>query len=47
MKKFRILYFINAYTTECFVKANNEREVEKEFRKLKGENPTILTIEEC
>ena len=47
MKKFRILYFINAYTTDFFVKANNEREAEKIFRALKGKNPTILNIEEC
>ena len=47
MKKFRILYFINAFTTEYFMKANNEEEARNKFRDLKGENPVILSIEEC
>ena len=47
MKKYRILYQSNSYTTEYFVKAENEKVAEIKFREVKGNNPKIITIEEA
>ena len=46
MKKYRIIYQSNAYTTEYFVNAENEETAEKKFREIKGNNPKIVSIEE-
>ena len=47
MKKYRILYQSNSYTTEYFVKVKNEKVAEIKFREVKGNNPKIITIEEA
>ena len=46
MKKYRIIYQSNAYTTEYFVNAEFEETAEKKFRNIKGNNPQIISIEE-
>ena len=46
MKKYRITYQINTYTTEYFVNAENKETAEKKFREIKGNNPKIVSIEE-
>ena len=46
MKKYRIIYQCNTYTTEYFVNAENEETAEKKFREIKGNNPKIVSIEE-
>lgn len=47
MKKYRITYQSNTYTTEYFVKAENEEAAEKKFREVKGNNPKIVSIDEA
>lgn len=46
MRKYKIVYQSNAYTTEYFVKADDAEMAEKKFREVKGENPMIIKIEE-
>ena len=46
MKKYRITYQSNTYTTEYFVNAENKETAEKKFREIKGNNPKIVSIEE-
>lgn len=46
MKKYRILYMKCSYTTEVFVRADNEAEAVKKFYEIKGENSKILAVEE-
>ena len=46
MKKYRILYFKNSYTSDHVVRADSEAEAKKKFFEAKGENSTILEIEE-
>lgn len=45
MKKFRIMYWFNSCTTECYVKADDEAKALEKFKKLKGEKQ-IISIEE-
>lgn len=47
MKKYRIYYMNHTYTSEVYIMASNEKEAERKFRKLKGENPKILNIEKA
>lgn len=44
MDKYRIIYWFNSCTTECYVRANNEREALEKFREMKGEK-RIINIE--
>lgn len=46
MKKYRIVYQINLYSSEYFVKASNKEIAKKKFREVKGENAKIIKIEE-
>ena len=47
MKKYRIVYQLNSITTEWYVRADNEKDAEKKFRDLKGNNVKIINIEEA
>lgn len=46
MKTYRIVYWFNSITTECFIRAANPEEAEKLFRERKGTHK-ILKIEEA
>lgn len=46
MKKFRIMYWFNSCTTECYVKADDEVGALEKFKELKGEKQ-IISIEEA
>lgn len=44
MKKYRIVYWFNSCTTECYIKADNKNEALEKFKELKGEK-RIINIE--
>lgn len=46
MTKYRIVYWFNACTTECYIVTNSKENALKRFREIKG-NKTIISIEEC
>lgn len=46
MKKYRVLYWVGAIYTDCFIFANNEENCIKKFKFTKGKHLKIISIEE-
>lgn len=47
MSRFRIVYSVNSYISEFYVRAKSEDEAKQKFIELKGCNPVIISIEDC
>lgn len=46
MKRYRIVYAVNAYRTEYFISATDEEAAKEKFYKKKGSNVHVVSVEE-
>jgi hypothetical protein len=46
MKRYKIIYYFNAYRTQWFVKAESEEDAINKFRRIKGKHE-IISISEA